>query len=232
MKYIWTICLLLVCGCNTVKEDTTIDEEYEKLFPPKEIEKPENKRGELVVQLCDPNLALKDYKYPGTEAPADMEAYNITLECSFQEIDRDGEFTSPATARYEVKYINDKKELVTITCAKDKEIPEEDEEEEYEEDDEEHGENNEETGKKDGKETTPKMTNGKKLEIRFKAYSGFPLYLSVTGVGPRNSSIKASIKAVSTDGLIEIPELKTELFQNEEGPNMLRHPYCEYIILP
>lgn len=44
MKYIWTICLLLVCGCNTVKEDTTIDEEYEKLFPPKEIEKPENKR--------------------------------------------------------------------------------------------------------------------------------------------------------------------------------------------
>lgn len=39
--------------------------------------------------------------------------------------ERDGEFTSPATARYEVKYINDKKELVTITCAKDKEIPEE-----------------------------------------------------------------------------------------------------------
>lgn len=35
------------------KKDTTIDEEYEKLFPPKEIEKPENKRGELVVQLCD-----------------------------------------------------------------------------------------------------------------------------------------------------------------------------------
>lgn len=81
-------------------------------------------------------------------------------------------------------------------------------------------------------EAAPKMTNGQKLEIKFKAYSGFPLYLSVTGVGPRNSSIKASIKAVSTDGLIEIPELKTEQFQNEEGPNMLRHPYCEYIILP
>ena len=45
MKYIWTMCLsLLVCSCNTVKEDTIINEEYEKLFPPKEIEKPENKR--------------------------------------------------------------------------------------------------------------------------------------------------------------------------------------------
>ena len=234
MKYIWTICLLLVCGCNTVKEDSAINEEYEKLFPPKEIEKPENKRGELVVQLCDPNLALKDYKYPGTEASGDMEAYNITLVCEFQETDRDGELTSPPTARYEVKYINDKKELVTITCAKNEEegIPEEEEEEEYGEDDEEHGENDQETGKKDGEEAAQKMTNGRKLEIKFKAYSGFPLYLSVTGVGPRNSSIKASIKAVSTDGLIEIPELKTEQYQNEEGPNMLRHPYCEYIILP
>lgn len=225
MKYIWTICLLLICSCNTVKEDTIINEEYEKLFPPKEIEKPENKRGELVVQLCDPELALENYKYPGTEAPADMDAYDITLECSFQEIDKVGEFTSPATARYEVKYINDKKELVTITCAKEEEMPEEDEEEES-------GEDDEETGKKEGKETTPKMTNGQELKIKFKAYSGFPLYLCVTGVGPRNSSVKARIKAVSTDGLIEIPELKTEQYQNEEGPNMLKHPYCEYIILP
>lgn len=233
MKYIWTICLLLICSCNTVKEDTIINEEYEKLFPPKEIEKPENKRGDLVVQLCDPELALENYKYPGTELPGDREEYGITLECLFQEIAKDGStLVETATARYEVKYINDKKELVTITCAKDEEIPEEDEEEEYEEDDEEHGENNEETGKKEGKEAAPKMTNGKKLEIKFKAYSGFPLYLSVTGVGPRNSSIKASIKAVSTDGLIEIPELKSEQYQNEEGPNMLKHPYCEYIILP
>ena len=48
MKYIWIMCvLLLVCSCNTVKEDTIINEDYEKIFPPKEIEKPENKRGEL-----------------------------------------------------------------------------------------------------------------------------------------------------------------------------------------
>ncbi|TYK33627.1 hypothetical protein [Bacteroides pyogenes] len=231
MKYIWTICLLLICSCNTVKEDTIINEEYEKLFPPKEIEKPENKRGDLVVQLCDPELALENYKYPGTELPGDREEYDITLECLFEEIGKDGTHVETATARYKVKYINDKKELITITCAKNAEegIPEEEEEEE---DDKEHGENDEETGKKDGEKTAPKMINGQKLEFKFKAYSGFPLYLSVTGVGPRNSSVKASIKAVSTDGLIEIPELKSEQYQNEEGPNMLKHPYCEYIILP
>ena len=228
MKYIWTICLLLICSCNTVKEDTIINEEYEKLFPPKEIEKPENKRGDLVVQLCDPELALENYKYPGTELPGDREEYDITLECSFEEIGKDGTHVETATARYKVKYINDKKELITITCAKNagEENPEEDEEEESEE-------NEEDTGKRDDKEAThPKMVNGGELTITFKAYSGFPLYLSVTGVGPRNSSVKASIKAVSTDGLIEIPELKTEQYQNEEGPNMLKHPYCEYIILP
>ncbi|MGR4858217.1 hypothetical protein ABLT32_03885 [Bacteroides pyogenes] len=229
MKYIWTICLLLICSCNTVKEDTIINEEYEKLFPPKEIEKPENKRGELVVQLCDPELALENYKYPGTELPGDREEYDITLECSFQEIARDGSsFVELVTALYKVKYINAEKELVTITCAKNagEENPEEDEEEES-------GEDDKETGKKDGEETAEKkMVNGEKLTIKFKAYSGFPLYLCVTGVGPRNSSVKARIKAVSTDGLIEIPELKTEQYQNEEGPNMLKHPYCEYIILP
>ncbi|RXE63798.1 hypothetical protein ED328_16200, partial [Muribaculaceae bacterium Isolate-001 (NCI)] len=85
MKYLWTICLLLVCGCNTVKEDTIIEEEYEKLFPPKEIEKPENKRGELNVQLCDPNLALENYKYPGTETPDGAEEYEVTLRCVFNE---------------------------------------------------------------------------------------------------------------------------------------------------
>lgn len=43
MKHIWIICLLVVCSCNTVKEDFAVNEDYEKLFPPKEIEKPANK---------------------------------------------------------------------------------------------------------------------------------------------------------------------------------------------
>ena len=59
MKHVWIIsCLLFVCSCNTVREDFVVNEDYEKLFPSKEIEKPENKRGELLVQLCDPDQAL------------------------------------------------------------------------------------------------------------------------------------------------------------------------------
>ena len=76
------------------------------------------------------------------------------------------------------------------------------------------------------------MFNGEKLEISFNVHSGFPLYLSVSGEGPRSSNIRASITAVSTDGLVEIPSLQTEQYQNEEGINPLRYPYCEYLILP
>ena len=211
MKHIWIICLLVVCSCNTVKEDFAVNEDYEKLFPPKEIEKPANKRGELFVQLCDPNQALEGYQYPGTETPDDAEQYKITLICSFQEKSWDGNLTNDVIAQYKVKYINEKKELVTISCGKKS-----------------AGVAREDTGR-----LIPNvMYNGEKLEISFNVHSGFPLYLCVTGEGPRSSNIKASIKAVSIDGLIEIPGLETEQYQNEEGINPLRYPYCEYLILP
>lgn len=207
MKHIWIICLLMMCSCNTVKEDSIINEDYERLFPLKEIEKPENKRGELLVQLCDPDQALDNYKYPGDETPNDAEQYKITLICSFQEKNWSGDLINDITSQYKVKYINEKKELITINC-----------------------------GKKSGENIdllTPNvMYNGEKFEISFNVYSGFPLYLSVSGAGPDNSNIRASIKAVSGDGLIEIPALQTEQYQNDEGINPLKYPYCEYIILP
>ena len=119
MKHVWIIsCLLFVCSCNTVREDFVVNEDYEKLFPSKEIEKPENKRGELLVQLCDPDQALENYKYPGTETPNGADQYKITLMCSFQEKRWDGNLTKDVSAQYKVKYINEKKELVTISCGK------------------------------------------------------------------------------------------------------------------
>ena len=107
MKHVWIIsCLLFVCSCNTVREDFVVNEDYEKLFPSKEIEKPENKRGELLVQLCDPDQALENYKYPGTETPNGADQYKITLMCSFQEKRWDGNLTKDVSAQYKVKYIN------------------------------------------------------------------------------------------------------------------------------
>lgn len=76
------------------------------------------------------------------------------------------------------------------------------------------------------------LENGVEKTITFKAYSGYPMYLSVNGVGLRGSSIQASISAVSSDGYIATPILTTTQYQNLEGPNKIPNPYCNYIILP
>lgn len=76
------------------------------------------------------------------------------------------------------------------------------------------------------------LSPGVTFEKVFRVRSGYPLYLSVSGVAPRGSSIKASISARSTDGLVVVPSLVSEQSQNKEGPNALPNPYCEYIILP
>lgn len=76
------------------------------------------------------------------------------------------------------------------------------------------------------------LTAGREWTQSFRAYSGYPLYLSLNGVAPRGAHITASITAQSVDGLIRIPTLSTEQSQNKEGPNPIPQPYCEYIILP
>lgn len=76
------------------------------------------------------------------------------------------------------------------------------------------------------------LSSDSELTKSFRVRSGYPLYLSVNGVAPRGSSIKASISARSVDGLLVVPTLHSEQSQNREGPNPLAQPYCEYIILP
>ena len=62
--------------------------------------------------------------------------------------------------------------------------------------------------------------------------SGFPMFLQVKGGGPSNSSVRATISAVSNDGLTIVRPLHVEQFQNEEGINLIKNPFCGYIILP
>lgn len=76
------------------------------------------------------------------------------------------------------------------------------------------------------------MTHEEPYEVTIQAQSGYPMYLSVNGSGPRNSSIKARIKAVSDDGLTVVKELKVSQTQNKEGMDYINQPFCEYIILP
>ena len=76
------------------------------------------------------------------------------------------------------------------------------------------------------------LSNGKQHELHFKAQSGFPMYLLVNGVGPRGSSIKATISAISEDGFTIVKPLKVNEHQNEEGIGKIKGPFCAYIILP
>lgn len=68
--------------------------------------------------------------------------------------------------------------------------------------------------------------------IQFKVTSGYPMYLSVSGYGPRNSGVEASISATADDGSIEIPIISTKQVQNNDGSAQLQEPLCQYIILP
>lgn len=76
------------------------------------------------------------------------------------------------------------------------------------------------------------MANGKEYSETMRVRSGYPLYLSLIGSAPRGSSVRASISAHSTDGFITAPTINIEQYQNDEGIHTLKHPFCEYIILP
>lgn len=66
---------------------------------------------------------------------------------------------------------------------------------------------------------------------KIKAYSGYPLYLSVTGAGFHNFNIKASIMARAEDQSVVVPSLFYTASTGADGFQEL-DPYCEMIILP
>ncbi len=76
------------------------------------------------------------------------------------------------------------------------------------------------------------LESGKTYTKTFEVQSGYPMYLFVNGGGYRFSSVKAKITAQSVDGLIVVPILSTEQYQNKMGFDLIPNPYCEYIILP
>lgn len=77
-----------------------------------------------------------------------------------------------------------------------------------------------------------KMQNRVEYTVSLRAYSGYPMYLSVSGLGPRSSIIEASIEAVSNDGLTVVEPLRTHQAQKNEGIDALQEPFCSFVILP
>ena len=195
IKYLFLAGLLGIFSCN-VKDTDPAEEDYNKLFPWKGIEKPENAYEDMNIRLCNPDEALANYRYPGVSISTERE-YLVTIKCQYEEAPR-----ASSLARFQVRFIDEKKNIVVAGS-----------------------DANDDT-------LTYHLIKGQEFTKTFSVKSGYPMYLLVNGEGDRGSAIKASITAVSTDGLIVVPTLSTDQSQNREGPNRIDSPYCEYIILP
>lgn len=203
IHYILIGVLLLTTGCTRSSEEYA-EEDYEKLFPFKGIDKPKLSYEDQVIQLGNPDAPVTDYVYPGVDITDNVRDYTITLTCSYTEVDLLGQLVedSDISSRYTIRYISPDKQLHVIA-----------------------------SNRRDETATTF-LTNGMEYKLTFTAHSGYPMYICVNGVGPRGSSIKATISAVSEDGLTIVKPLTVSQHQNEEGIDKIKSPFCGYIILP
>ena len=194
---------LLTMSCSRSSEEY-VEEDYEKLFPFPGIEKPKVSYEDQIVQLGDPDAPVSDYVYPGVEITENVREYKVTLTCSFNEVDILGQLVGKddISSRYTVRYITPDKQLRVISSNIHEET------------------------------ANVFLTNSKEQTITFTAQSGYPMYLCVNGVGPRGSSIKATISAISEDGFTIVKPLSVNEHQNEEGIDKIKAPFCGYIILP
>ncbi len=202
-KYAVFFLALLAVSCSRSSEDYA-EEDYNKLFPFGGIEKPKVSYEDQVVQLGDPYASVSDFVYPGVEITQNVRTYKVTLTCSFKEQSFAGESgtTDKVDSRYVIRYIDADKKLRTI------------------------GTDRRAQG------TDFLLTKNKEHIVTFKARSGFPMFLWVNGVGPQNSSVHATISAVSEDGFTIVKPLAVHEYQNQEGIDKIKAPFCAYIILP
>lgn len=232
---IFNIVLLSACSPG-VNNDT--DEDYDKLFPFKGIDKPKISYDDQALQLASIDMNEQSYIYPGVDIKGEKRTYTITLTCTFFEKDLQGSLIpdEDLSSTYIIRYIDANKKLRTIT-SKDysSEDDKEDEPEGSTDDDSDDSseDNPEDNPEKNTEDTNIKiLKNGKELKIIYQAISGFPMFLQVKGGGPSNSSVRANISAISNDGFTIVRPLHVEQFQNEEGINLIKNPFCGYIILP
>lgn len=202
-KYAVFFLALLAVSCSRSSEDYA-EEDYNKLFPFGGIEKPKVSYEDQVIQLGDPYASVSDFVYPGVEITQNVRTYKVTLTCSFKEQSFAGESgtTDKIDSRYVIRYIDADKKLRTI------------------------GTDQRAQG------TDFLLTKNKEHIVTFKARSGFPMFLWVNGVGPQNSSVHATISAVSEDGFTIVKPLAVHEYQNQEGIDKIKAPFCAYIILP
>lgn len=190
------VTLLFFHQCTEEKIDPT-PEDYQRLFPFKGIDQPEDNYEDLKIRPCNPRELLEKIKYPGVEISEGRE-YTIRIQAEYS-IEEGSEEEDFLYTDYSVRFFSPEGEILIV-------------------------------GNKENSDYL--LEEGNLWKDSFRVKSGYPMYLSVNGRGPRGSIIKASIEAVADDGIVVIPKLRTQHTQNQEGPTPLNDPYCNYIILP
>lgn len=204
---------LILGGCGQgFPPDVT--EDYEQLFPFQGIEKPKRDESDVVIRKGNIDVTRATFQYPGDEEAPAFTRYRVTLKYRFTEAP--GTPGERVDSRYVLRFVNAKKELVSIGTNPNNgfRAPEEPDDE-WDEDGE-----------------LFLMYSGFTYTYEFEATSGFALFLCLNGHGLRASRLTASLTAVSLDGSVEPVRLQVDGIQPYEGSQQLLNPYCEYAILP
>ena len=72
--------MILFTACSHAVNDDA-DEDYDKLFPFKGIEKPKISYDDQALQLASIDMNEQSYVYPGVEISGEKRTYTVTLSC-------------------------------------------------------------------------------------------------------------------------------------------------------
>lgn len=193
----------LLMSCQKSDIDAP-QEDYDRLFPFHGAERPRISYEDQNVRLGDADAPVADFVFPGVKMEGELRNYQVTLTCDFRETTFGGSLVAQdeVRSRYVVRYVGADSALHTLASSP--------------------------------RDTTAAvhLRNGREHSLTFTARSGHPMYLLVNGVGPRGSSVRATLRAVSEDGFTIVRPLTVNEHQNEEGMDKLKHPFCAYVILP
>ena len=103
-----TVSLALV-GCNKDFVDPPV-EDYDQLFPPKDISKP-TPSDEPVIRRGDPFAPLADIKYHGRDDVKPMRNYKVTVTAAYYENNVTTAHSTPSD--YYIRYMDAGKNVVT-----------------------------------------------------------------------------------------------------------------------
>ncbi len=217
-RYFLIACSLLLClSCSKGEDEVILKEDYDKLFPFGEIDKPSPKYGQVIERQGDTRLTAKTFQYQGTKSELFETEYDVVVTYEMHEEENDEGIVK---SRYALRFVNADEKLISIGSDPERNYMTSEEYDALE-------------NKDDLPEAKYTMPTDEEQTIRFKVKSGFQMLLCLTGTGPTTSWVKAEIVATAVDGSIPPIKLSTgKQVQTLEGIAMLPSPFCKYVILP